>query len=75
MPKAKRVKNRVKKRSSARGGGGSRKRIVRKKRPSPKEYEPTLPSDERNTIAEKLLLGEELAQYAFGTAGSYLVAF
>ena len=44
------------------------------KRPSPKEYEPTLPSDIRNTLAEKLLLGEELAQYAFGATGSHMIA-
>ena len=38
-----------------------------------REYEPTLPSDKRFTLAEKLLLGEELAQYSFGAAGSFQV--
>ena len=38
-----------------------------------REFEPVLPSDKRFTLAEKLLLGEELAQYSFGAAGSFQV--
>lgn len=44
-----------------------------KKQKKKAEYEPDLPCDERQSLAEKLLLGEELAQYAFGAAGSYLI--
>ena len=42
-------------------------------RKDPKVYEPTIDSDRRYTLAEKLLLGEELAQYSFST-GSFLIA-
>lgn len=44
-----------------------------KKQPPAREYEPDLPSDARYTLAEKLLLGEELAQYSFGSVGSHVV--
>jgi len=47
----------------------------RKKAPPARNYEPDLPSDARHTLAEKLLLGEELAQYSFGSVGSFCAGF
>jgi hypothetical protein len=46
---------------------------LRRKKQSKECYEADLPSDDRETLAEKLLLGEELAQYAFGATGSFLI--
>ena len=60
--------------------GGTVKKVLKPvvkdtvKRKIPKrEYQPDNPSDERRTLAEKLLLGEELAQFSFGTTGSFQI--
>lgn len=60
--------------------GGSAKKALKPvvkdtvKRKIPKrEYQPDNPSDARRTLAEKLLLGEELAQFSFGTTGSFQI--
>jgi len=49
-----------------------KKRRSVKRKPA-REYEPDLPSDARETLVEKLLLGEELAQYSFGAMGSHTI--
>lgn len=48
------------------------KDTVKRKIPK-REYQPDNPSDARRTLAEKLLLGEELAQFSFGTTGSFQI--
>jgi len=57
------------------GRGNARKprKTGRKKQPPARHYEPEIESDVRRNIAEKLLLGEELAQYSFGTTGSFQI--
>ena len=76
MPKIKKIpKTRKRYRPAKKRRPRRRKPETNYKRPSPKEYKPTLPSDVRHTLAEKLLLGEELAQYAFGATGSHMIAY
>lgn len=57
------------------GRGNARKPrgTGRKRQPPARHYEPEIESDVRRNIAEKLLLGEELAQYSFGTTGSFQI--
>ena len=75
MPKMKKTYTTRKRYQSAKKRRLRRRKPERNyKRPSPKEYKPTLPSDVRHTLAEKLLLGEELAQYSFGATGSHMIA-